>query len=126
MLRNRKFQVIISLLIAIALWFYVVGNVNPTITADINSVQVEMVNEDVLKELGMSATLIAPKTVSVEISGTRSAVNEAKKGECKATVDVSNCEYGENEADIKIEFPDGVSGVRVESMSEDKATFEVE
>ena len=34
MLRNKKFQLVLSLLIAIALWLYVVGDINPTITAD--------------------------------------------------------------------------------------------
>jgi YbbR domain-containing protein len=126
MLRNKKFQVIISLLIGIALWFYVVGNVNPSITAKVNDIEVEMVNQDVLEELGMTATLKAPETVNIEIRGSRSAVNEAKKGEIRATVDVSNCEYGENEGEIRIELPDGISGVSVESRSVDKAVFEVE
>lgn len=126
MLRNKKFQLIISLLIAIALWLYVVGEVDPTITADVNNIQVEMTGEDTLEELGMEATLGKPKAIDIVISGPRSDVNEAKNGEVRAIVDVSNCEYGENEEDIRIQFPDGIKRVSVINMSSEKAEFTVE
>lgn len=126
MLKNKKVQAVLSLLIAIGLWIYVIGSVDPTVTTTIRNIPVEMTNQKVLKELGMSATLVEPETVDVTIKGARSNVNEAKKSEITATVDVSNCEYGENQARIKIEFPDKISGVTVDSLSEEKATFQVE
>lgn len=126
MLRNKKFQLILSLLIAIALWLYVVGDINPTITADVNNVKVEMTGQDTLEELGMEATLDGPKVINIVISGSRSDVNEAKRSEIRAVVDVSNCEYGENEEDIRIVFPDDIKGVNVASMSQDRAAFTVE
>lgn len=126
MLKSRKFQAILSLLIAIGLWMYVMGSVDPTVTATVNNIPVEKINEKVLKDLGMSATLDAPETVNIVIKGARSNVNEAKKSDIVATVDVSNCEYGENEAKIKIEFPDKISGVTVDSISEETAVFTVQ
>ena len=126
MLKNKKFQLIISLLIAIALWLYVVGEVDPTITADVNHIQVEMTGEDTLEELGMEATLEKPKVIDIVISGPRSDVNEAKSGEIRAIVDVSNCEYGDNEENIRIQFPDDVKRVSVINMSSEKAEFTVE
>ena len=66
-----------------------------------------------------------PETVDIVIKGARSDVNEAKKSDITATVDVSNCDYGENEAKIKIEFPDKINGVTVDSMSEETAVFTV-
>lgn len=125
MLKNKKFQAILSLLIAIGLWVYVMGTVDPTVTTTIRDVTVEKINEDVLEEKGLSAELERPHTVNIEIKGTRSNVNEAKEGEIRATVDVSNCDYGKNLAEIKVKLPDGVSGVRVESISQDAATFTV-
>ena len=125
MLKNKKFQAILSLLIAIGLWMYVMGTVDPTMTTTVKDIPVEKVNEKVLKDLGISATLERPKTVDIVIKGARSDVNEAKKSEIEATVDVSNCELGENEAKIKIEFPDKISGVTVDSMSEETAVFTV-
>jgi len=126
MLRNKKFQLIISVLIAIALWLYVVGEVDPTITATINDIKVEKVGEDELEELGLKSKLTGPKTVNIVITGSRSEINEAKKSEIRAVVDVSNCEYGENEEDVRIIFPDDIKGVSVDDMSSEVATFEVE
>ncbi len=126
MITNKKFQAVLSLLIAIGLWLYVMVTVDPTVTTSIRNIPVEKTNEKVLKDLGMSATLDSPETVDIVIKGARSNVNEAKKSEVTATVDVSNCDYGENEAKIKIEFPDKISGVTVDSMSEEKAVFTVQ
>jgi len=126
MLRNKKFQLIISLLIAIACWLYVVGDINPTITAEVHNIPVEMTGEDTLEDLGMEATLDEPRVVDVTISGPRSDVNEAKGSEIKAVVDVSNCEYGENEESIKIVFPDEIKGVSVDGMYPNQAKFTVE
>ena len=91
----------------------------------VRDVTVEKINEDVLEDKGLSAELESPQTVNIEIKGARSNVNEAKEGEIRATVDVSNCDYGENETEIKVKFAEGVSGVKVESISQDTATFTV-
>lgn len=126
MLKNKKFQAILSLLIAIGLWMYVMGTVDPTVTTTIHGIQVEKINEEVLEDQGLSATLNSPEFVNVKIKGARSDVNEAKESEIRATVDVSNCEYGENETEIKIKFPDGISGVKVDDISQKKAVFTVQ
>ena len=118
MLKSKKFQAILSLLIAIGLWMYVMGTVDPTVTTTIRDVTVEKINEDVLEDKGLSAELESPQVVNIEIKG-------AKEGEIRATVDVSNCDYGENETEIKVRFPEGVSGVKVESISQETAIFTV-
>ena len=126
MLKNKKFQAILSLLIAIGLWVYVMGTVDPTVKATINDIPVEKINEEVLKDKGLTATLKSPEVVSIKIRGARSDISEAKKSGVKATVDVSNCEYGENEASIRIRFSEGVSGIKIEDMSERTAVFTVQ
>ena len=72
------------------------------------------------------ATLDEPETIEIVISGPRTEVNMAKKGEFRATVDVSNCDYGENTEAINVTFPEGVSGINIKSMSERNAKFTVE
>ena len=126
MLKNKKFQAILSLLIAIGLWMYVMGTVDPTVTTTVHDIRVEKINEDVLEDMGLKATLEKPKTVTIVIKGARSDVNEAKEGRIRATVDVSNCDYGENEAEIEIKLPDGVSGVKIDRESQETAIFIVE
>ena len=72
MLKNRNVRLIFSLIIAICLWLYVMGNVDPVITNHFGSVPVTLTNESELDELGLKATLDSPKEVSVTLKGKRS------------------------------------------------------
>lgn len=125
MFRNRKTLMILSLLIAIALWMFVMDQVDPKTELVITDVKVEMRGTDVVENMELTATLIEPKIVNVELQGKRSQVNKAKKKGLKAYIDVSTCDYGENEAEIRIELPSGVRGVTVEHISQYTAKFNV-
>ena len=50
MLRNNMVLKIISLLIAIFLWVYVMGEVDPTATQTIRDIPVSLLNEDWLED----------------------------------------------------------------------------
>ena len=125
MLRNKKILMLISLLVAIGLWIYVMGNVDPVVRERIDGVQVELQGESTLTQAGLKATLKAPKRVSVSIEGKRSQVNKGKKKGVEAFVDVSTCDYGRNEGKIIIALPDTVTGVLVENISSKMAVFTV-
>lgn len=125
MLRNKKILMLISLLVAIGVWIYVMGNVDPVVRERIDGVQVELQGESTLTQAGLQATLKAPKRVSVSIEGKRSQVNKVKKKGVEAFVDVSTCDYGRNEGKIIIALPDTVTGVLVENISSKTAVFTV-
>ena len=125
MMKSNKVLMLISLLVAIALWMFVMGNVDPQINEKISSVKVELEGADVLEEQGLTATINKPKVVNITIEGKRSQINKAKKKGIKAYIDVSTCEYGKNETEIYVRIPDGVSGVTVEDISSETATFTV-
>lgn len=125
MLRNKKILMLISLLVAIGVWIYVMGNVDPVVRERIDGVQVELQGESTLTQSGLKATLKAPKRVSVSIEGKRSQVNKVKKKGVEAFVDVSTCDYGRNEGKIIIALPDTVTGVLVENISSKTAVFTV-
>ena len=125
MLRNKKILMLISLLVAIGVWIYVMGNVDPVVRERIDGVKVELQGEDTLEQAGLKATLKAPKRVSVSIEGKRSQVNKVKKKGVEAFVDVSTCDYGRNEGKIIIALPDTVTGVLVENISSKTAVFTV-
>ena len=125
MLKNKNVRLIFSLIIAVCLWLYVMGNVDPVITHHFSSVEVTMINEDELEELGLKATLESPKEVGVTIKGKRSEVNEAKKKGISAIVDVGNCDYGKNEEKIVVDLPEG-STATVQDITVEMATFNVE
>ena len=125
MFSNKKVLMLISLLVAIALWMFVMCNVDPRTTERINGVKVEMQGTDSLVEKGLTATLNKPKIVGVTIEGKRSKIMKTKNKGLKAYIDVSTCDYGKNEAEIIIKLPDGVSGVTIEEISADTAVFTV-
>ncbi|MCQ2546887.1 MAG: CdaR family protein [Clostridia bacterium] len=125
MLRNKKVLMLISLLVAIGLWMYVMGNVDPVIKERVSGVRVEMEGQHSLNEADLTATLNSPKEITVTIEGKRSQVNKTKKVGMKAFVDVSTCDYGKNEKDIYVKLPDSVAGVTIEDLSEDTAIFTV-
>lgn len=125
MLKNRKVQMICSLLIAVCVWAYVMDQVDPQSTITVSDVKIEMRGNDSLEKVGLKASLVKPKFLNVTITGKRSEVNKAKKEGLEAYVDVSTCEYGENEVEIKIDIPDDVNGVTVDQLSNYSATFNV-
>ncbi len=125
MFRNRKTLMILSLLIAIALWMFVMDQVDPKTELTVTDVKVEMHGTDVVENMGLTATLVKPKIVNVELQGKRSQVNKAKKKGLTAYIDVSTCDYGENEAEIRVELPSGVRGVSIEHISQYTAKFNV-
>ena len=124
-MRSKKVLMLISLLVAIALWMFVMGNVDPQISERVSGVKVEMEGTDTLADQDLTATINKPKVVNVTIEGKRSQVLKAKKKGIKAYIDVSTCDYGKNEAEIYVRIPDGVSGVTVEDISSETAVFTV-
>ena len=124
-MKSNKVLMLISLLVAIALWMFVMGNVDPQISERVSGVKVEMEGTDTLADQDLTATINKPKVVNVTIEGKRSQVIKAKKKGIKAYIDVSTCDYGKNEAEIYVRIPDGASGVSVEDISSETAVFTV-
>ena len=124
-MNNKKILMLISLLVAIALWMFVMGNVDPSVSERVSEVKVEMQGTDTLKDNGLTATLVKPKIVSVTIEGKRSQVKKTKDKGIKAYIDVSTCDYGKNEAEIHVRLPEGVKGITVEDISSETAVFTV-
>ncbi len=124
-MKNKKVLLLISLLVSIALWMFVMGNVDPQISEKVSGIAVEMEGEDTLEEQELTATINKPKAINVTIEGKRSQINKAKKKGIKAYIDVSTCDYGKNEAEIYVRIPDGVNGVIVEDISSETAVFTV-
>ncbi|MEG0830229.1 MAG: CdaR family protein [Anaerovoracaceae bacterium] len=113
MLQNNTFLKILSLLIAIFLWFYVMGQVDPVVTKTIKGISVEMRSEDILGERSLAIVGDDQKTVDVTVEGKRAQVNRIASGGIKATVDVGSCRIGENNLDIAVTVPEGISLIKV-------------
>lgn len=120
MFENKSHLKIISLLAAIILWMYVMGEVDPETSATIYDIPVNLTGTDTLAEYGMAVALDEEYTITAVVSGKRSDVNLTKRNGLTATVDVSECEEGDNIERITVNLPSGLS---LESVSE--ATMEI-
>ena len=123
MLNNKTFLRIFSLVAAVLLWMYVMGEVDPTKTSVVSNITVSFMNSDMLAEEGLAPIENENMQISAKIKGKRSLVNDVKRNGMSAYVDVSSCKEGKNTVEVKINTPDGIS---VESTSDEYLTFEVE
>lgn len=123
MLNNKTFLRIISLIIAVMLWVYVMGEINPETKEKINDIEVTFVNTQELADRGLAVVHDEDIMVNAVIKGKRSAVNDAKNTGISATVEVSDCSKGNNTEKIDFNLPEGVS---LESADSETVSFKVE
>ncbi|MGN0703896.1 MAG: YbbR-like domain-containing protein [Lentihominibacter sp.] len=122
MLKNKTVLKICSVVIAICLWVYVIGEVDPDSRKKISNIEVSYANTEVLAERGLAVSDDETEVISVVIDGKRSDVNNAKKRGIAAYADVSGCKEGSNSIEITVSLPDGV---RLESVSQEKLKVNV-
>ena len=123
MLNNKNVLRGISLVIAVFLWMYVMGEVNPETKDRISNIEINFVNTEVLADRGLAVVYDNDMKISAIIKGSRSNVNETKESGLVATVDVSACTEGTNTGNVELSLPDGIS---LDSISDDTVKFEVE
>lgn len=123
MFKSKNSLKIVSLLAAVCLWLYVMGEVDPEMKTKVTDIPVSMANTEILMDRGLAAAYDEQITVNAVVSGKRSDVNYVKKNGLTAYVDVSECDLGVNEEKISINLP---SGIRLENISQSTLSLEVE
>lgn len=123
MLENKRLNMILSLLIAIALWAFVIGEVNPAATRTYREIPIQLMNEDALDDSGLAVYSISDTVLSVTVTGTRSEVNQINTKDIIATVDLDQASIGENQLRVDVRVP---SKVDIEAQSINKVTVVVE
>ncbi len=129
MLNNNKVNVVLSLLIAVSLWFYVVGQVNPNTTKKITDVPIIIVNEEVLDQEGLAIAEIDQEKVDVVVEGSRNTIKNIKATDINITADVGNLKEGEHSVTLSVSVPGNVTAKKVSIKSivvkvEEKVTKE--
>lgn len=109
MLKNNSTVRILSILMAICLWAFVIGEVNPTVKRTITDIPVEFVNADTLADRGLALGEEQEYYTSVVVKGSRSEVNALERSDILATADLYGYEEGENHISIDVIVPDGIS-----------------
>lgn len=123
MLNNKKLNIIISLIIAIGLWVYVIGETNPKDTRVFKSVPITFINTQALESNDLAVLSTNADAMDITIFGTRTAINDADPNDISATVDLAEAAKGSNELKINIRVPDNVE---LNEKSINKVTVMVE
>ena len=87
--RNKWLYVLLSVAIAIGLWYYVGKVVNPEKDATVRSVPVVFAGQDLLEDKGLMITSGLDQTVTLKIKGKLDAINRLDQDTVTVTVDVS-------------------------------------
>ena len=123
MLENKKLNMIISLLIAISLWAFVIGEVNPEASRSYRDIPIRFVNQETLEQSDLAVYTVSQRTVNVTLRGNRSEINKIDNKDIVATVDLDDAAMGDNPLRVDVKVP---SKVEIESQSVNKVIVTVE
>ncbi|WP_427339936.1 CdaR family protein [Caloranaerobacter sp. DY30410] len=120
--KNRNITIkIIAVFFAVILWTYVMSDVNPKITKEIENIKVELINLDTLQVSGI--TLMEPKevTVKVKLSGRRKELIDITADDIIAQADLSGYKEGSHRVDIEVRTHD--SRIEIEDYYPKQVVF---
>lgn len=99
---------LISLIFAIALWYYVVSETNPNIKKDYKSIPVMYKNEDVLKKKNLTIVEPIDPVVNITLEGKRNVISRVSRDDILVYADMN--EINENgEVSLNFSTPQGTS-----------------
>lgn len=129
-IKNSKgFYIAISIIFAIACWFYVDITVEPDIQVSVRNIPVSFEGLDALRSRGLMISNSKEFTVNLKLSGQRSVLSELNKSNVTVTVDASSqiTVPGEQELDYTVTFPNTIStgSVKIKSKSVERIAVNV-
>ena len=114
----RVSDIIISAVIAVLLWAYVISVTNPIGTTVVRNVPVQLVGADEMRASGLAIAGSGEYKVDLVVSGTRSERLTATASDFKATADVSGLTIGQGYINVSVSSPAtlSVSEIRTQSI----------
>ena len=109
MLQNKTFTKILSVVIALVLWVYVIGEVNPTTTNTIENIPVKLLNTENLASKGLVVLDGDTFTVNLTVEGKRADILGMDQDNLLVTADLFGYGLGENYINVSVELPQGIS-----------------
>lgn len=107
LLEKRWVCMLLSVLLAFAFWLYVRAVEDPTGTAVIHNVQVEVSGTNVLTSQGLTVASLSTERVEIKVEAPTSVLNNLRRYSSNIYVrlDVSRCVEGENKLEWKPTLP---------------------
>jgi len=125
-MKKRKSDItakILTLVIAIFLWSYVMSDTNPIINKEIRNVSVSYLNTAALERVGL--VILEPESVriNVKLSGNKSDIDKIDATNIFAQVDLSGYSEGQVRVPITVGLLDQSSAIRVLSSDPTEVLF---
>lgn len=128
-MKNKFLTALLSGLIALGIWLYVVTVVSPNSDKHYQNIPVVTQSEAILLERGLMVTHIDVTTASMHLEGSRLDLNKLNNSNILVTVDVSKIfKAGTHSLNYDVEFPGDVTqnAITVRSISPGTVTVKVE
>lgn len=106
--RVKTINIILSIVLAVILWTYVIGEVNPETEKTLVGVPLTVAGENALAAQGLTVLTEFEDTVTAVIKGRRSEIYGMTAVRLSARIDLSDCVEGENQVTIKVTAPSNV------------------
>lgn len=128
-MKNKIISLLLSFLIAFALWIYVITVVSPNSTDSFTNIPVELVGENILQERGLMVVQNMTPTIDLQIEGNRSDLNKLNRSNISVTVDVTKIDTaGTLKTAYDVRFPGDIpdNALSVQSQSPDNVSLVIE
>ncbi len=116
MLNSNTFYKIISVLVAIVLWAYVLQVTDPMKEQTISDVPVQLLNEESLTTRGLALSGEAEYTVDVKIRAKRADLVKITAGDIIANADLFGYSLGKNYIPVTVSAPEGATILEVKPV----------
>lgn len=128
MAKNKVYSIILSLLVAFGLWWYVINNVSQETDFTFYNIPVVRAGEAVLTERNMMVTAISNTSVSVNLAGARSDLNKIDSSNTSAVVDLSRIEEPGEDIPLNytMSYPSDVPASALDVLGKEPGTIFVD
>lgn len=120
---QKRIDIIISIVVAVILWIYVINIVNPPTSATFRNVPVTITGEEQLNSSGRALAIKEAYTATVDVSGSRNDMKKISGTDIALSIDVSNLAAGSNSVTVNAVMP---TGIKLENIENKTVTVNVE
>ena len=113
MFSNDLVNKILSVVIALLLWAYVIGEVNPTTQTQLENLPVQLLNSETLASRGLIVSGSDQFNISLTLEGKRRDMVNLSAEEIVIDADLFGFGKGENSIPVVVNVPDNIKIVEI-------------
>lgn len=117
---------VVSVIVAIFLWYYVMGLVNPEETRTYRNITVAFKNLDYLNNSKLVNLGPSEARVSVQVKGKKSELDNINENNIKAAIDFRGCNSGQARVPVKSEIIGQYNTLQVTNVSPSEIIFNLD